>query len=141
MNRLDERLETPWIALKIAYGLVPLLAGFDRFFNVLASWPSYVSPAVAGLLPFGAQGLMYVVGVIEIAVGIAILTRWTVLASYVAAAWLLLIAVNLVAAGYFDVAVRDVVMAIGAFTLARLTEARGSSAVRRHDAAGLRHAA
>lgn len=57
-------------------------------------------------------------------VGIAILTAWTRLGAYVASAWLILVAINLALAGYFDVAVRDVVMAIGAFTLARLTEVR-----------------
>ena len=125
MNQLDSRLDPAWIALKVAYGLVPLLAGLDKFFNLLADWPSYLSPAAAGMLPVAPQHFMYAVGVIEIAVGLAILTRWTVVGSYVAAVWLLCIAVNLVAAGYLDVAVRDVVMAIGAFTLARLTEVRG----------------
>lgn len=126
MNRLDPRLAPAWMALKVGYGLVPLLAGLDKFVNLLTYWPHYVSPAAAALLPVAPQQFMYVVGVIEIAVGVAILTRWTVLGSYVAAGWLLCIAVNLVLAGAFDVAVRDVAMAIGAFTLARLTEVRGA---------------
>jgi hypothetical protein len=67
---------------------------------------------------------MGIVGIVEIAVGIAVLTAWTRLGAYVASAWLVLVAVNLALAGYFDIAVRDVVMAIGAFTLARLTEVR-----------------
>jgi len=68
---------------------------------------------------------MYAVGVIEMAVGLAILTRWTAVASYVAMVWLVLIAVNLVTTGtYFDVAVRDVEMAIAAYALARLTEVK-----------------
>jgi hypothetical protein len=66
---------------------------------------------------------MYVAGVVEMAVGIVILTRWTAIGSWIAAAWLVAIAVNLVAAGFLDVAVRDLVMATGAFALARLTEA------------------
>ncbi len=70
---------------------------------------------------------MGLVGIIEMAVGIAILTRWTRLGAYVASAWLLAVAANLVLAGFFDVAVRDVVMSLGAFALARLTEvAQGS---------------
>ncbi|HZR80070.1 MAG TPA: hypothetical protein VFD92_03150 [Candidatus Binatia bacterium] len=129
MNQLDPRLDPAWIGLKLAYGLVPLLAGLDKFFNLLADWPRYVSPAAAGLLPVAPQHFMYVVGVIEIVVGLAVLTRWTMVGSYVATVWLLCIAVNLVAAGYFDVAVRDVVMAVGAFTLARLTEVRGSDEI------------
>jgi hypothetical protein len=141
MNQLDERLEPAWTALKLAYGLVPLLAGLDKFVNLLAYWPKYVSPAAAAILPIGAQQFLYVAGVIEIVVGVAILTRWTVPASYVAAAWLLAIAANLVLAGFYDVAVRDVTMALGAFALARLTEVRGSSDMHfgHHDA--LRHAA
>ncbi|MEW6268601.1 MAG: DoxX family membrane protein, partial [Thermodesulfobacteriota bacterium] len=83
MIRLDERLEQPWLALKIGYGLVPLLAGLDKLSNLLADWPSYLSPAAASLLPFAPQTFMYLVGVVEIVVGLAILTRWTEIASYV----------------------------------------------------------
>jgi uncharacterized membrane protein YphA (DoxX/SURF4 family) len=137
MSDLDERLEPAWLALKLTYGLVPLLAGLDKFFNLLAFWPKYVSPTVAGLLPVSPQHFMYAVGVIEIAVGIMILTRWTALGSYVAAVWLVAIAINLVLAGDLDVAVRDVAMAIGALTLARLTEVRGSSEVRASDRAAI----
>ena len=67
---------------------------------------------------------MGIVGVIEVAVGIAILTGWTRPGAYVASAWLLGVAANLVLAGFYDVAVRDVVMAFAAFTLARLAEVR-----------------
>lgn len=141
MRQLDERLEPAWLALKLAYGLVPLLAGLDKFLNLLVFWPKYVSPTAAAVLPIGAQEFMYAVGVIEIAVGVLILARWTVLGGYVAAAWLLCIAANLVLAGYFDVAVRDVVMAIGAFTLVRLTEVRGSSEIRTSHTIAIQHAA
>jgi len=71
---------------------------------------------------------MHVAGAVEMVVGVAILTRWTVIGSYVAAAWLVAIAVNLVASGNFlDVAVRDLVMATAAYALARLTEASESA--------------
>jgi hypothetical protein len=71
---------------------------------------------------------MYIVGVIEMIVGLAILTKWTRLGSYVASVWLLAIAVNLVSTGmFFDVAVRDVEIALAAFVLARLTESRLSA--------------
>lgn len=141
MNRLDPRVVPAWTALKIAYGLIPLLAGLDKYLDLLTYWPHYVSPVVAALLPVSPQQLMYVVGVVEIAVGVAILTRWTVLGSYVAAVWLLCIAANLVLAGVFDVAVRDVAMAIGAFTLARLTEVRGADRVLDVQPAGVPKAA
>jgi hypothetical protein len=141
MNRLDGRTDPAWVALKLGFGLLALLAGLDKFFNLLTFWPDYVSPAAAALLPVGPQQFLYAVGVIEIAVGAAILTRWTVLGSYVAAVWLLSIAANLVLAGDFDIAVRDVVLAIGAFTLARLTEVRGSAQILDREAPPLRKAA
>ncbi len=73
---------------------------------------------------------MRAVGVIEMIVGLAILTRWTRLGAYVAMVWLVAIAVNLVTTGmFFDLAVRDVEIAIGAYALARLTEVRESAAM------------
>ena len=122
MTMLDHRLDPARVALKIGLGLGPFLAGLDKFFNLLADWPHYVSPLVAGLLPVSPQTFMYVVGVIEMAVGLAILTQWTRLGSYVAMVWLCCIALNSVAGGFFDIAVRDIEMAIAAYTLARLTE-------------------
>jgi hypothetical protein len=121
---MDNRLDTPWIALRYGIGLTATLAGIDKFFNLLADWGSYMSPAAAQLLPVSAGTFMGVVGVVELAVGVAILTGWTRLGAYVASAWLVGVAANLVAAGFLDVAVRDVVMALAAFTLARLTEVR-----------------
>ena len=112
----------------MAFGVVPFLAGLDKFFNLLADWPRYLSPAAEAILPVSGQTFMYFAGLVEMAVGLAILTRWTVIGSYVAAAWLVAIATNLVVGGAFlDVAVRDLVMATAAYTLARLTEARLST--------------
>jgi hypothetical protein len=116
--------------MRIAFGLMATLAGLDKFFNILADWGSYVSPAAAQLLPFSTDVLMGIVGVVEIAVGIGVLTAVPVLGAYVASAWLLLVAVNLVIAGHLDVAVRDVVLSIAAFTLARLIQVGGESEVR-----------
>jgi hypothetical protein len=119
-----DRLITPWWALRIGLGGAAFLAGLDKFFNILADWGAYLSPFATHALPFSAATFMHIVGVIEMAVGLAILAGLTQLGGYVAGLWLLAIAVNLVTTGrYFDVAVRDVEMAIAAFTLARLTEA------------------
>jgi uncharacterized membrane protein YphA (DoxX/SURF4 family) len=119
-----DRLTTPWWALRAALGAAAFLAGLDKFFNLLADWPGYLSPLAARLLPMSASAVMHVIGVIEMAVGALILTGYTRLGGYVASVWLVGIAVNLAATGrFFDVAVRDVAMAIAAFTLARLTEA------------------
>ncbi len=121
---MDTRLDSSWTALRFGIGLTATLAGLDKFFNVLADWSAYVSPLAAQLLPVSTATFMGIVGVIELAVGIAILTGWTRIGAYVASAWLLGVAVNLLLAGFLDVAVRDVVMAIAAFTLARLAEVR-----------------
>ena len=117
-------LESLYRPLWLTYGLVPLIAGLDKFFNLLTNWPKYLSPTVAGLLPVSAQTFMYAVGVIEIVVGLLVLTRWTRLGAWIAMAWLILIAVNLATLGLFDIAVRDLAMAVGAYTLARLAEMR-----------------
>lgn len=127
---MDARLENPTRIMRIAVGLMATLAGLDKFFNILADWGSYLSPAMAQLWPFSTDVLMGIVGVVEIAVGIGILTAVPVLGGYAASAWLLLVAVNLVIAGHFDVAVRDVVLSIAAFTLARLIRVRAESEVR-----------
>jgi general stress protein CsbA len=87
-----------------------------------------VSPLVQRVLPFSAATFMHIVGVIEIIVGLAILTKATRLGAYVASAWLVCIAVALVTTGqFFDVAVRDLELAVAAFVLAKLTEIRESS--------------
>jgi hypothetical protein len=126
---MDIRLSTPLRALHLAIGLTATLAGLDKFFNLLADWGSYVSPAVAQLLPFSVTTLMEAVGVVEFAVGLTILVIAPRIGAYVASVWLLLIAVNLVIGGHFDVAVRDVVMSIAAFTVARFLEVREGSTV------------
>jgi uncharacterized membrane protein YphA (DoxX/SURF4 family) len=124
----DRGVESARQALRVAFGVVPFLAGLDKFFNLLADWPRYLSPAAEAILPVTGQTFMHVAGVVEMVVGLAILSRWTVIASYVAAAWLVAIALNLVASGTFlDVAARDLVMATAAYTLARLTEASEST--------------
>jgi uncharacterized membrane protein YphA (DoxX/SURF4 family) len=127
-TEFDSRLQQGWLALRIGLGVGPFLAGLDKYFNFLANWPNYISPLALKILPFSGQTFMHVVGVIEMIVGLAILTKWTRLGSYVASAWLVLIAINLVTTGmYFDIAVRDLEMAAAAFVLARLTEVRSHS--------------
>ena len=124
---MDHRLDTPWIGLRFGIGLTATLAGLDKFFNLLADWGHYVSPMAAQMLPVSVGTFMGIVGVIELAVGLTILLGWTRLGAYVASAWLLAVAANLVLGGFFDIAVRDVVMSIAAFTLARLAEVRSEA--------------
>jgi uncharacterized membrane protein YphA (DoxX/SURF4 family) len=122
---MDRRLDSAWWALRLGLGLGPFLAGLDKFFNLLANWEMYLNPLALRVVPVSASAFMRAVGVVEMIVGLAILTRWTRLGAYVAMAWLVAIALNLVTMGmFFDLAVRDLEIAIGAYTLARLTEVR-----------------
>ena len=121
----DSRLDQAWWALRIGLGVGPFLAGLDKYFNLLTNWTGYISPLALKILPFSGQTFMHIVGIIEMIVGLAILTKWTRLGAYVASAWLVLVAINLVSTGmFFDVAVRDVEMALAVFVLARMTEVR-----------------
>ena len=123
---MDTRIANPLRALQVALGLTATLAGLDKFFNILADWGAYVSPAVASALPFSVAALMAIVGIVEFAVGVSILVIAPRVGAYVASAWLLLVAVNLVIGGHFDVAVRDVVMSLAAFTVARFVEVQSA---------------
>ena len=122
---MDIRLQNATAALRVAFGLMATLAGLDKFFNILADWGSYLSPLAAQLSPVPVDTLMGVFGIVEFAVGVAILTAWPTIGAFVASAWLLLVAGNLVLAGHFDVAVRDIVLAVAAYSLARLVEGEG----------------
>ncbi len=130
MNNFENKMNPAWWALRIGLGAAAFLAGLDKFFNLLANWEGYLSPVMARMLPVNGVTFMHLVGIIEMAVGLAILTRWTRIGSYVAMIWLVLIAINLITTGrFFDIAVRDVEMAIAAFTLGRLTEVLEPAAV------------
>jgi len=129
MDQNTRTLDSAWWALRIGLGAGPFLAGLDKFFNLLTDWGMYLSPTMARLLPVSGPVFMRTVGVIEMVVGLAILTRWTRIGAYVASAWLVCIALNLLTTGnFFDIAVRDVEIALGAYTLARLTEWREARA-------------
>ena len=107
--------------LKYTYGLVPIVAGLDKFTNLLTKWEDYLSPSIIKMLPFSAGAFMHIVGIIEIVAGILVLLRPRI-GGYVVMAWLTLIALTLIFGNhYFDVAVRDLVMAIGAYCLAKLS--------------------
>ena len=107
--------------LQYTYGIVPIVAGADKFANLLTRWEDYLSPSLIEILPISAGAFMHIVGIIEIAAGTLVLLRPRI-GGYVVMAWLILIALTLISGGhYFDVAVRDLVMAIGAYCLAKLS--------------------
>ncbi len=107
--------------LKYTYGLVPIVAGLDKFINILTDWSQYVSIGVQEILPFEISTFMMIVGVVEIIAGILVLTK-TKIGATIVAVWLVLIALTLIFSGkHLDVAVRDLVMAIGTYVLVKLT--------------------
>jgi hypothetical protein len=128
---MDDNLKTAWWSLKLALFLGPFLAGLDKFFHLLVNWDMYLSPMAQRILGGLSHPFMLAVGVVEMIVGLMIITRWTRLGAYIASIWLLLIAINLLTTGhYFDIALRDVGLCLSAFGLAKLTEALSVSRVR-----------
>ncbi len=116
--------------LRIAYAAVPVIAGLDKFTNLLTNWTDYLSANITNVLPVEAGTFMKIVGLIEIAAGIVVMLR-PLAGAYIVMVWLICIALQLVAGGhYFDVAVRDLMMALGAFTLAQLTRISRVNAAR-----------
>ena len=121
MDIVQKKLTDLQIFLKFTYGIVPIVAGADKFTNLLTSWPEYLNPTLAGVLPFSTSTFMMIVGAIEIIAGVLVLIK-PQQGALVVCGWLVLIALSLLASGnYLDVAVRDLVMAIGALTLSRLS--------------------
>ncbi len=125
-DRTTTNLETAnlariWTILRFTYGLVPIVAGLDKFTNLLTNWENYLSPQVLAIIPISGHGFMTIVGCVEILAGLLVFARPRI-GAFVVVAWLTAIALSLIVGGhYFDVAVRDLVMAIGAFTLASLS--------------------
>lgn len=107
--------------LQVGFVVAPILAGLDKFFHLLVNWDQYVPSLIARLSPIGAHNLMLVVGVVEIVAGLGVAWKPRIFA-YVVAAWLAIIIANLLLIpGYFDVALRDFGLFLGALALARLS--------------------
>lgn len=136
----DERMEQIWWTLRITFGAVPIIAGLDKFFDLIAKWDMYLNPAVPSLLHIQPQTFMHFVGVVEICAGALVLSPLARYAAYVVCLWLVGISLNLISQGAFlDIAVRDLVLAVCAFSLGRLTEVRESVAVAAQPNAAIDH--
>ena len=108
--------------LRWTYGLVSITAGTDEFVHILTDWDKYLTPVITDILPFTPHTFMNIVGVIEIAAGIIVLVKPKI-GSLIVGFWLISIVINLLLSGqYYDIAVRDTVMAIGAFSLYMLLD-------------------
>lgn len=109
-----------FLLLRVAFTVAPILFGLDKFFNVMVDWEGYLAPWINDIVPGGASTAMHLVGIVEIVAGVfvALKPRY---GAYVVAAWLAGIIVNLLTySGYYDVALRDFGLMLGALTLARL---------------------
>lgn len=124
-NNMKQSLTPVLNLLKFTFGIVPIVAGADKFTNLLTDWEHYLNPMVAGMLPFSGHTFMMIVGVVEIIAGIMVLKK-TEIGGYIVSAWLTLIALSLlIGFKYVDVAVRDLVMAVSSYAMARIAKIVG----------------
>jgi hypothetical protein len=121
----EKRVALSWNLLRYAYGAVVLLAGLDKLLgtDLIVSWPKYISPFVASILPVSTGVFLAGMGIVEILVALMLLTKWPRIGGYLTVVWLLLISINLLMLGYIDIAIRDILLAFGAFVLSELTVA------------------
>lgn len=109
-----------FLLLRIAFTVAPIVFGLDKFFNVLVDWEIYLAPWINDIVPGDAATAMHVVGVVEILAGFAVALKPRY-GAYLVAAWLAGIIINLLTySGYYDIALRDFGLMLGALTLARL---------------------
>lgn len=106
--------------LRITFAIVPVVAGLDKFMNLLTDWQQALPSGIESMLPFSAPVFMLIVGVIEIIAGVIVFIRPAV-GGIIVATWLTLIALILIIGGHFDIAVRDLVMAVAALSLSKLS--------------------
>lgn len=135
----DHRTGNAYWALRLVFGLVPIVAGADKFTNLLTDWQQYLSPLAVRLLPVSPATFMGAVGIVEIAVGLGVLAGYARVFGWIAAGWLGAITLNLLLSGRFlDVAARDAALAVAAYALARLAplHERGRVRVASHEPAG-----
>ncbi len=127
----DHRTENAYWALRIVFGVVPIVAGLDKFTNLLTQWQQYLSPLALRMLPVSPAVFMGAAGIVEIVVGIGVLTGYARIFGWIAGVWLALIALNLLLTGrFFDAAARDAALAVSAFALARLAPLHEEARVR-----------
>jgi uncharacterized membrane protein YphA (DoxX/SURF4 family) len=123
MTTFNKRLDTSWWALRIALGVVLIVSGIDKYFNKLTDWGMYLSPYVTKIILVGTPAFTRWRG--GIVAGLIVLSRWTKLGSYIVMLWLVGIALNLLTTGmFYDIAVRDLEIAVGAFVLSQLSTVR-----------------
>ena len=122
-HRLDDPAYQAFTLLRIGFTVAPILFGLDKFLDWLVEWPIYLAPEINDLIPGNAHQAMLAVGVVEIVAGLVVAVRPR-FGGYLVAAWLAAIIVNLLLqADFYDIALRDFGLLIGALALARLATA------------------
>jgi hypothetical protein len=132
-TRRDDPAYQVFLLLRIGFTVAPILFGLDKFFNWTVDWTQYLAPWVNDIMPGSAQDFMYFVGVVEIVAGLTVLfLPW--IGGFLVAGWLGGIIVNLLTVDppqYYDIALRDFGLFLGALALARLALAFRTSTARR----------
>jgi hypothetical protein len=108
--------------LHFGFTVAPIIAGLDKFFHVLTNWDMYLAPWVAKLSPIGGHNLMLLVGVVEIVAGLIVAFKPKI-GAWIVLAWLWAIIIDLLSyPGFYDIALRDFGLSLGALALARLSK-------------------
>lgn len=119
-----------YLILYVGYIVLPIVAGADKFFHLLVNWDQYLAPRIAEILPISGHTFMLIVGVVEIIAGILVAV-WPRIGAYVVALWLWGIIINLLLIpGFYDIALRDFGLSLGALALGRLSRDVGRSTTR-----------
>lgn len=120
----EKKFNTLVDALKYIYGIVPIIIGADKFFFYIVDWNIYVSPTIASYLPAAiALHIVPIVGIIEIAAGVIILSKYTRFGAYLVAAWIGVVIINLLTiGGMYDIALRDLAILVGYTAFGMLVE-------------------
>ncbi|MEX0940850.1 MAG: hypothetical protein WDZ41_05815 [Candidatus Babeliales bacterium] len=131
MNDKRTNVLISWYLLYFTYGFIPIIAGLDKYFYFLADWSMYLNHAIPEFLGIQPHNFMLGVGIIEIFAGLLVFFKPKI-GGLVVCIWLILISINLVSMGththnghamvHYDVAVRDIAMAIGAYVLMLLSK-------------------
>jgi hypothetical protein len=111
--------------LQWTYGLAAIIVGADKFFHFLVNWHKYLSPLISAVLPYTITEQMYAIGIIEIIAGVIVLSRFTRFGAYLIALWFFVVIADLIILNdFYDIILRDFVIAVGAIALGNLITLR-----------------
>lgn len=125
---IDPTVNSVYKLLKITFAMLPILAGADKFLHLLIDWHKYLYSGVPDILSISSHTFMHIVGIVEIVAGLLVFLL-PKFGAYLVAAWLFVVSMNLIMSGYYDIALRDIVLGIGALALGRLTEVKARSII------------